>query len=120
MAGRKIATASALLLSFLLAFVDYSVVPMIAGHAVGCLSMELMVGALPLVSMLGFARANGPSLGAWQTGAAGACGALAGQGVLLTTCAADESVLHVLAFHVLGVVVATLLGLGLGRVVSRA
>jgi len=115
----KRAAALALSLSFVLAFVDYSVIPMIAGHTVGCLRIELVIGALPLVAMLAMSRRADPVHGAWQSAAAGAAGALAGQGVLLTTCAADESVMHVLAFHVAGVAAAALLGGGLGRIVAR-
>jgi hypothetical protein len=115
----KLAAGLALALSFVLAFVDYSVMTMIAGHTVGCLRIELVIGALPLFMMVAMSRRADPAHGAWQSAAAGAAGALAGQGVLLTTCAADESVMHVLAFHVAGVAAAALLGGGLGRVVAR-
>jgi hypothetical protein len=69
--------------------------------------------------MVAMARGRGARLGTLASAAAGAAGALAGQGVLLTTCAADESVLHVLFFHFAGVALATLLGGGLGAVASR-
>jgi hypothetical protein len=115
----KIATAFTLALSFVLAFVDYSVLTMIDGHTVGCLQIEMVIGALPLVAMVAMSRRADPMHGAWQSAAAGAAGALAGQGVLLTTCASDESVMHVLAYHVTGVLAAALLGGGLGRAVAR-
>ena len=70
--------------------------------------------ALPLAAMLAFARGPGVRIGSLASAAAGACGALAGQGVLLTSCAADESVMHVLVFHFLGVLLATAGGAVLG------
>lgn len=113
------ATAGALALSFTLAWLDYTEIPLVAGHAVGCMTTELVIGALPLLSMLALARGAGARAGAFTGAAAGACGALAGQGVLLTTCGADESVLHVLVFHVAGVALAALLGGGLGTALAR-
>lgn len=113
------ATIGALGLSVALGWLDYTEFPLIAGHAVGCMAMELGIGALPLVAMLSLARASSVRASALQTAAAGACGALAGQGVLLTSCGADESVLHVLFFHVAGVAVAALLGGGLGTLAAR-
>ncbi len=113
------ASIAALALSLTLGWLDFTEFPLIAGHAVGCMSSELVIGALPLAAMLAVSRSAGPRASALQTAAAGACGALAGQGVLLTTCGADASVLHVLAFHVAGVVLAALIGGGLGTLVAR-
>ena len=110
------ATLLALGLSLAVGLVDYHEVALVSGHAMGCLQAELAIGALPLVAMLALARSR-PHVGAAQTAAVGAAGALAGQAVLLTSCAADESVLHVLFFHVAGVVLAGLYGAGLGRLV---
>ena len=114
-----VASSLALGLSMTLGLLDYTEVRLVAGHAISCFSTELAIGALPLVVMLGMARSSTARLGTLASAAGGAAGALAGQGVLLTTCAADESVLHVLFFHVAGVVVATLVGGGLGAVMSR-
>jgi len=114
-----VASALALGLSMTLGLLDYTEISLVAGHAISCFSTELAIGALPLVTMLGMARSSSARLGTLASAAGGAAGALAGQGVLLTTCAADESVLHVLFFHVAGVVVATLVGGGLGAVMSR-
>lgn len=112
------ATLGALVLSLGVGLVDYRELALDMGHAIGCLQMELAIGALPLLLMLGVSRSRS-DVGAAQTAAVGAAGALAGQAVLLTSCAADESVLHVLLFHVAGVVLAGLYGAGLGRL-SRA
>lgn len=114
-----LAATAALVLSVTLGWLDFTEFPLVAGHAVGCMYTELAVGALPLLAMVAMSRASGPRLGALQSAAAGACGALAGQGVLLTSCAADESVLHVLVFHVAGVALAMLAGGGLGTLVAR-
>jgi hypothetical protein len=111
-------TVGALALSVALAWLDYSEWPMIEGHTIGCMQIELAIGALPLFAMVGFARGTGARLGSLASACAGACGALAGQGVLLTSCAADESVLHVLVFHVAGVVIATVAGALLGGVAA--
>jgi hypothetical protein len=113
------ASVAALALSNVLGWLDFTEFPMVAGHAVGCMQMELAIGALPLLAMLGVSRSAGSRASAFQTAAAGASGALAGQGVLLTTCGADESVLHVLVFHVAGVVLGALIGGGLGTLVGR-
>ncbi|MFO0683457.1 MAG: hypothetical protein U0234_15475 [Sandaracinus sp.] len=112
------ATLGAFVLSLGVGMADYHEVALVPGHAVGCLVFELLVGALPLLVMLGFSRSR-PEVGAVQMAAVGASGALAGQAVLLTQCAADESVLHVLFFHVAGVLLAGLYGAGLGGL-SRA
>lgn len=113
------ATGTALGLSLLLGRLDYTEFPYVAGHTVGCLQVELVVAALPLMAVLAFSRSAGRRLGALQSAATGAAGALAGQGVLLTTCAADESALHVLAFHVAGVALASVIGGGLGALAGR-
>jgi hypothetical protein len=113
------ATGLALSLSVALAWIDYNEWPLVPGHTIGCMQIELAIGALPLMAMLGFSRGTGARLGSFASAAAGACGALAGQGVLLTSCAADESVLHVLFFHVAGVAVATVAGAGLGTILGR-
>lgn len=109
----------ALSLSMALGWLDYSEYPLIAGHAAGCMEMEMAIAALPLLAMLGLSRSAGTRMSALQTAAAGACGALAGQGVLLTSCAADASVLHVLLYHVAGVALMAALGGGLGTLVAR-
>jgi hypothetical protein len=114
-----LATLGALGLSVTLGWLDYNEWPLIEGHTVGCMEIELAIGALPLVAMLAFARGTGARMGSLASAAAGACGALAGQGVLLTSCAADESVLHVLFFHVAGVVVAAAAGAALGGLSGR-
>jgi len=113
------AMVGALALSVTLGWLDYTEFPLIGAHAMGCFETEIAIGALPLVAMVGLARSSGVRLGSLASAAAGASGALAGQGVLLTTCAADESVLHVLFYHCAGVVVAALVGGGLGALVAR-
>jgi hypothetical protein len=110
----------ALALSCAVGGIDYRVLAMEAGHAMGCLEHELLVAALPLVAAGWLTRAAGRRVGTIETAAAGAAGALAGQGVLLSACAADESVLHVLAFHVAGVLAAALAGGLVGRALARA
>lgn len=112
-----IATVSALGLSTLLGLLDYQVLTMESAHALGCMRVELVAAALPVIAMLGVARSSDRRHGAAQVAAAGAAGALAGQGVLLTSCAADASALHVLAFHVAGVAIAALSGGALGALV---
>jgi hypothetical protein len=84
--------------------------PLQAGLGVRCLFYELQFGVLAFVAGGLVGRRYLTQYGAWQSALAAMGGALVGQALLHTRCEADGAALHLLLFHVGGVLVATLLG----------
>jgi hypothetical protein len=114
----RIATLSALALSIGLGAVDLRAFAMELGHAESCFSTHVVACLLPLVAATWLTSSRRGSTSPFHAAAAAACGAVAGQAVLLTACASEESFLHVVFFHVAGVVTAAALGAGSGRLVA--
>jgi hypothetical protein len=94
--------------------------PMRALVGVNCLLYEQMfaAGALGLGLLMG--RRYLSTIGPWQAASMAMVGALVGQAILQVRCEAEGALVHLLVFHALGVVLATLLGGVAGRVVSHA
>jgi hypothetical protein len=102
------------LLAALLSILSAAAPAFVASHGslapatgVLCVLHELSIAAVPLVALVLFHRTAGLSRAA-LVGIA-AAGALAGDAALHVTCSAASSVLHVLVFHVGGVVIAAAL-----------
>lgn len=92
-------------------------VPFAAGFA--CLGMEILAGLLPLAGVLTLVwHGRRPTASGVLAFVAGA-GALVGQASLHFTCPADGLRVHMLAFHLGGVLLAILLGLGAGLAQPR-
>ncbi len=115
----RLATVLALGLSVGLGAVDLRAFAMEMGHAEGCFTTHIVASVLPLAAALWLMVSRRGATGPFHTAAAAACGAIAGQAVLLTACASEESFLHVVFFHVAGVVAAAALGAGSGRLALR-
>jgi len=85
----------------------------------GCAASELMTAALPITVALYFVRRGAaPGRAAWFAGIASA-GALAGHAHLHLHCPVHTSLAHLLWFHAGGVLLAALLGLGIGQLAQR-
>ena len=78
-----------------------------------CSAVELAAAAAPLLAAL-FLLHRGAPLGPGELAAAAAAGALAGQAGLHLTCEAGPATPHLLAFHVVGVLVAAAIGALMG------
>lgn len=115
----RLATVSALGLSIGLGAVDLRAFAMEMGHAESCFSTHVVACVLPLAAALWLASSRRGTSSPFHSAAAAACGAIAGQAVLLTACASEESFLHVVFFHVAGVVTAAAIGAGSGRLALR-
>jgi hypothetical protein len=115
----RLATGLALGLSIALGAVDLRAFTLELGHAESCYSTHVIACLLPLAAAAWLTMSKRGSTSPFHAAAAAACGAIAGQAVLLTACASEESLLHVVFFHVAGVLTAAALGAGSGRVASR-
>jgi hypothetical protein len=113
------ATFAALGLSLGLGAIDLRAFALEVGHAESCFSTHIIACVLPLATALWLTSSSRGVKSPFHAAAAAACGAIAGQAVLLTACASEESFLHVAFFHVAGVLAAAAMGYAGGRVASR-
>lgn len=91
-----------------------------AGYGLHCMSYELGFGLLAFALGLFASRRAARVLGPVPASLAAMSGALVGQWMLGARCAAEHTALHLLLFHVAGVVLATLLGAGAGALTRGA
>jgi hypothetical protein len=84
--------------------------PLQAGIGVRCFFYEQQFALLAFGAGVAVGRRYLAQFGAWQSAFAAMGGALLGQALLHTRCEADGAALHLLFFHVGGVLVASLLG----------
>jgi predicted anti-sigma-YlaC factor YlaD len=108
------------LTSLLLAFFDGHLErPLAAGVGLHCLLYELGLGMVPVGAMLLLARRGLAALQPLRVGTLAAGFALFGQLLLRSRCPVHDAMLHVLVFHVSGVGLAALLGIGSTRWLPR-
>src|SRR5262249_38326861 len=81
---------------------------------VRCLLYEQMFGLAALSLGIGVGRRYLALFGPWQAALAAMGGALVGQAVLQVRCEAQGAAVHLLLFHVGGVLLASLFGAGAG------
>jgi hypothetical protein len=104
------------LVSLLLAFFDGHVGrPLALSVGAHCLFYEIAFGMVPVGSMFLLARRGPIELRPLRIGTFAAGLALFGQLLLRTRCPVHDAGLHLLLFHVSGVVLAALLGMGTAR-----
>ena len=84
-----------------------------------CAGLELAGAAGPLAVAAWMARRGGVALGAWRAAGVASAAALAAQAALHLTCEASHEGAHLVLFHFGGVLLAALVGLGLGRELTR-
>jgi len=115
--GRRPAVAAlgACAISLVVAVVPSASPGLFAPVGVHCLALELFTAAWPLAAL---AAAGGvsSSTSRWSTAALAAAGALAGQAALHLTCPERSAGLHLLAFHLGGVMLAAVAGWAVPRV----
>jgi hypothetical protein len=85
-----------------------------------CMRFELVFAGIALGTGVLLTRLRGHELGPLRASVVAMTGALAGQAVLRMRCEAPDAALHLLAFHLVGVVLATALGAGAGRLLAKA
>ena len=85
-----------------------------------CLRMELGFALIAFGAGVLWTRGALRRFGPLQASVVAMSGALVGQLVLRVRCEAPDAALHLLVFHLLGVVIATVLGGAAGRLLSRA
>jgi hypothetical protein len=85
-----------------------------------CMRFELVFAGIALAAGVLFTRLRGHALGPLRASVVAMTGALAGQAVLRVRCEAPDAALHLLAFHLAGVVLATVLGAGAARLFARS
>jgi predicted anti-sigma-YlaC factor YlaD len=108
------------LTSLLLAFFDgHPERPLALGVGLHCLLYELGLGMLPVAAMLLLARRGLAAFQPLRVGTLAAGFALFGQLLLRSRCPVHEAMLHLLLFHVSGVGLAALLGIGSMRWLPR-
>jgi hypothetical protein len=85
-----------------------------------CLRFELVFGGIAFGAGMLVARRLGRELDPLRASVLAMTGALAGQALLRMRCEAADAALHLLAFHLVGVLVATALGAGAARLFAKA
>jgi hypothetical protein len=93
--------------------------PLRAGVGLRCFFYEQQFAFLAFAGGVAVGRRYLAQFGAWQSAFAAMGGALLGQVLLQTRCEADGAALHLLFFHVGGVLAASLLGALAGRLLPQ-
>jgi hypothetical protein len=94
--------------------------PLYAELGLRCMRFELGFALVALAGGVLWTRSSARELGPLRASVVAMTGALAGQAVLRIRCEAHDAALHLLAFHLVGVVIATVLGAVAGRLLAKS
>jgi hypothetical protein len=94
--------------------------PLYAEVGLRCMRFELGFAVIALGAGVLWTRSSGRELGPLRASVLAMTGALIGQALLRIRCEAHDAALHLLAFHLVGVVIATVLGAVAGRLLPKS
>jgi hypothetical protein len=94
--------------------------PLYAELGLRCMRFELGFALVALGAGVLWTRSSGREFGPLRASVVAMTGALTGQALLRIRCEAHDAALHLLAFHLVGVVLATMLGAVAGRLLAKS